>query len=126
MRTTKKKEETKEVKKSELQECVVLWLRESKAGKQYLAGHDFNNNNVLAYFNETTNEKQPFIRVFALDENNKKSDEIITLWRATSLKGENYLSGYTDEQEKVIGFYTNNKENEKLPYVRIYFKDENK
>ena len=31
---------------------------------------------------------------------------------------------YTDEKEQVIAFYSNS-DNEKTPYLRVYFKDEN-
>ena len=124
MRT--KKEEVKENKKEkfDLQEACVLWLQTSKNGVEYLKGHDLNNNKVLGYFNDTKNDKQPSVRIYSLDEKGNKDKEIVTLWKAESLKKKEYLSGYTDEKENVIAFY-GNKENEKIPYLRVYFKDEN-
>lgn len=116
------KKETK--KEFNLEEACVLWLYTSKNGKEYLKGRDLNKNNVLGYFNESTNEKQPKVRIFSLDENNRKDKEIITLWETESLKKNNYLSGYTDEKENVIAFYGDKKDTKK-PYLRIYFKDEN-
>ena len=117
-----KKKETK--KEFDLQEACVLWLHTSKTGVQYLKGHDLNNNKVIGFFNETSNEKQPKVRIFSLKENGESDKEIITLWKTESLKKNTYLSGYTDEKENVIGFYGDIK-NEKLPYLRVYFKDEN-
>ena len=119
MRT--KKEEKKEF---DLQEACVLWLHTSKNGKEYLKGHDLNRNNVVGYFNIKENEKQPTIRVYSLDKENKIDSEIITLWETESLNKSTYLSGYTDENEKVIAFY-GNKEDLNRPYIRVYFKDEN-
>ena len=115
----------KEVKKEfDLQEACVLWLHVSKNGLQYLKGQDLNKNKVIGYFNETSNEKQPKIRVYSLDEKGNKDKDIITLWNSKSLKDKVYLSGYTDEKENVIAFYGDTK-NEKSPYIRVYFKDEN-
>ena len=120
-----KKETKKETKKEfDLQEACVLWLQTSKKGVQYLKGRDLNGNKIIGYFNETTNDKQPKIKIYSLDDNGDKDKEIVTLWITESLKKNKYLSGYTDEKEDVIAFYNDTK-NEKLPYLRVYFKDEN-
>lgn len=116
------KKETK--KEFNLQEACVLWLQVAKSGLQYLKGHDLNNNKVIGYFNEKTNEKQPTIRIYSVDEKGNKDKEIVTLWKTESLKKNKYLSGYTDEKEDVIAFYNDSK-NENAPYLRVYFKDEN-
>lgn len=122
MRTKKEVKEDK--KEFDLQEACVLWLQTAKSGLQYLKGKDLNGNKIIGYFNEKANEKQPTIRIYSLNDKGEKDSEIVTLWKTESLKKNKYLSGYTDEKEQVIAFYSNS-DNEKTPYLRVYFKDEN-
>ena len=76
---TEEKENKKE--KFDLKECFTLWKNTSKEGNIYLSGYDFNHNKIIGFFTgNKTNEKQPDIRIYAIVENNKLSDEIISLW----------------------------------------------
>lgn len=118
-----KKETKKEQEGFNLQELCVLWLNEGENGYRYLSGYDLNKNRIVGFFNKKVNDKQPTIRIYGLDEKGKLTDELITLWESESKKETTYLSGVTNEEEKVIGFYGNEKE-KKQPYVRCYLKDE--
>lgn len=121
-----KKEETKK-EKFDLQECFTLWLNTSKEGNKYLTGYDFNKNRILGFFNRKANDKQPSVRIYGLDEEGKvTSEEIITLWDTKfKTSGTTGLSGYTNENEKLIAFYGDEKETKK-PYIKGYFTKDNK
>ena len=117
MRTTKK-EEVKE-KETKLDECLALWLHKSKEGKKFLSGKAYTEDRVIGFFVAAKNENMPKIRVYALDEEGKTTDEIVTLWENEGKNGK-YLSGITNDNEKVIGFY-GEETKEMRPYVRVYF-----
>ena len=116
-----KKEEVKEVKKEDnlLKECVALWLHKSKEGKKFLSGKTYSDDKVIAFFVNGKTENLPKVRVFALDEEGKTTDEIVTLWEYEGKSGK-YLSGKTNEDEKVVGFY-GEETKEARPYIRVYF-----
>ena len=115
-----KNEEKKE--KFDLKECFTLWLNTSKEGNKYLTGYDFNHNRIIGFYNrKKTNDKQPDIRLYAVDEEGKLTDEIITLWSTTfKTSGNTGLNGYTNEKEGIIAFYGNEEETKK-PYIKGYF-----
>lgn len=116
-----KKEEVKEVKKEEslLKECLALWLHKSKEGKKFLSGKTYTDDKVIAFFVNGKTENLPKVRVFALDDEGKATDEIVTLWEYEG-KSAKYLSGKTNENEKVVGFY-GEENKEARPYIRVYF-----
>lgn len=119
MRTTKK-EEVKEVEKeTKLNECLVLWLHKSKEGKKFLSGKTYTDERVIGFFVAAKNDNMPKIRVYALDEEGKTTEEIVTLWENEGKNGK-YLSGVTNESEKVVAFY-GEETKEARPYVRVYF-----
>ena len=101
----RKKEETKTVEKEKfnLEEACVMWKKTSKQGKEYLTGHDLNNNKLVGYVNDTKEDKLPRVRIYCLKEDNSMDKEVIVLWETESKAGKTYLSGYTDDKEQVIG-----------------------
>ena len=113
------KEEKKE--KFDLQECFALWKHESKNNVIYLTGFDFNKNRLVAFYNKKENDKQPTLRIYDLKEDGSTGEEIITLWEAKSKQDNIYLNGITNENEKIIAFYGDEKD-DKRPYVKGYFK----
>ena len=127
MKYVKNETKTEEKEKFDLKECATLWLNTSKEGNVYYSGYDFNHNRVIGFNNKKTNDKQPTIRIYGVDEEGKTTkEEIITLW-ATIFKtsGKSGLSGYTNEKENLIGFYGDEKDT-KRPYIGIYFAKDNK
>ena len=75
----------------------------------------------MGFFNgNKKNPKEPDIRIFTLDKDGKQDKEIASLWQNESINKKAYLSGRSDEKEKLIGFF-NNTDNEKQPYIRVYF-----
>lgn len=127
MRTSTKVTKEKEVKKgSELTESFALWLNKSKAGNEYLTGRlneKLGSGKLVGYFNTNKkNPKEPDIRIYTLDTENKNDKEIADLWDSVSeTTGNEYLTGTSDEQERLIGFY--GEKNAKTPYIRVYFKN---
>lgn len=113
-----------EKEKFNLDEAFVLWEQESKKGTSYLTGHDLNKQRLVGYFEDNKkNEKQPDIRIYNLTEDNKNKDEVCVLWITKSKEGKLYLTGLTNENEKIIAFYCEEK-NETSPYLKAYFKEE--
>ena len=124
----KEKELQKEVQKTELEEAFVLWRNEAKSGASYLKGHTpekvLGGIGLVAYFNsKKRNPKEPDIRVYSLDSEGKQDKEVCSLWENVSKNGNRYLTGTTDDKEKIIGFYNDTKESNR-PYIRSYFKQE--
>ena len=123
------KAEEKETKKEkfDLQECFVLWSNTSKEGNKYLTGYDFNKNRIIGFYNRKLKDNQPTIRIYGVDEEGKTtSEEIITLWDTTfKTSGKAGLSGYTNEKENIIAFFSD-EEDTKHPYIRGYFAKDNK
>lgn len=124
-------DKTKEVKKKEevkqefkLLECIVLWKKKSKAALDYLSGKLVTGDPVVAFYNTNKkNPKEPDIRVYDIIEDGKQGNEIISLWETISKNETRYLTGSTNEKEKLVGFYAK-EENEKRPYIRVYFREE--
>jgi hypothetical protein len=112
------KEEKKEF---DLKEAFVLWKNVAKSGKEYLAG--FVNNEektkLKGFFNtDKKNPKEPDIRVYT--EVNDKLVEVASLWTNVDKKEQKYVTGTTDENEKLVGWF--GKENQEMrPFVRVYY-----
>lgn len=117
---------TKETKKgaNELTEAFALWLHKSKANNEYLSGLTTAENGdvrLVGYFNTNKkNPKEPDIRVYSLNYEGNQDLEIADLWENVSKQDTRYLSGTTNDKEKLVGFYGDKKE-EKRPYIRVYF-----
>ena len=126
----KVKEEVKEdVKKEEkkeefnLEEAFVLWKHNAKSGVEYLSGNTKDKIQLMGFFNKNKkNPKEPDVRVYTLDENGKQQDEVCALWETESKSGHKYLSGNT-EDDFIVAFYNDTDGNEKLPYIRAYYKN---
>ena len=115
---------TKETKKGakELTEAFALWLHKSKADNEYLSGlTDKDDIRLVGYFNTNKkNPKEPDIRVYSLNDEGNQDIEVADLWENVSKQDTRYLSGTTNDKEKLVGFYGDKKE-EKRPYIRVYF-----
>ena len=119
-----KKEEKQEEKKEEfnLDEAFVLWKHKAKSGVDYLSGGTKENVKLMGFFNKSKkNPKEPDIRIFVLDEKGNQGEEVCALWENESKNGNKYLTGSNDD-DSVVAFYNDIDENEKLPYIRAYYK----
>lgn len=131
MRTTKEtKTETKEVKQEfTLKEAFVLWKKTSKSGNDYLNGYlvseDGNKVFLNGFFNSNKkNPKEPDIRVVTSVNEGEESIEVATLWESVSEeKGTRYLTGKTNDKEKLVAFY-GKEHQEARPYIRAYYKED--
>ena len=120
MKTTTKQPQTESSFK--LEQAFVLWKNTSKKGTEYLKGKDLNGGKILGYFNSNKkNPKEPDIRVYSTSEDGKTDKEIASLWDSESKSKTRYLTGTTDEKEKIVGFYG---KSEKAPYISCYFKED--
>lgn len=118
VKETEKKEETN------LKEAFVLWKHEAKSGVEYLSGNTPEKVSLMGFFNtKKKNPKEPDLRIYTLDEEGKQDEEVCSLWENTAKSGNKYLSGATNEKENIVAFYNDIDGNEKLPYVRAYYKD---
>lgn len=125
MKTTKTKEaEVKE--KRELKEALVLWKRESEKGGNYLSGHTKDGVKLIGFFNTNKdNPKAPDIKVYTTNDDGKRDLEVASLWENVSEKTEkHYLSGSTNEKEKLVGFYNDIDEYPKAPYIRVFYQED--
>lgn len=131
MKKSVKKEEVKVEERKEkkvLEECFVLWKKDAKTGLNYLTGSTPKDKDgkvemyLKGFFNpKKKNPKEPDIRVYTQGEDGK-DEEVATLWDKVSKKDKRYLSGKTNENEYLIGFY-NEGEESKQPYVRVYYQE---
>ena len=119
MKTTKKVEIEE---KFDLQEAFVLWRKESK-GIVYYTGYDLNKNNMVCFENtKKKNEKEADFRVYYQDKEGKREESSCCgLLYSESKKGNKYLSGKTNENEKIIAFLGDEHE-EKRPFITAYFR----
>lgn len=125
IKTTQKKEEQKEF---DLKEAFVLWKNTSKAGKDYLSG--FVNADetfrLIAYFNtDKKNPKEPDIRVYQSIKKedgtySKSEKEVASLWVNLDKNEKKYVTGSTDEHEKLVGWFGQENQ-EARPYLRVYY-----
>lgn len=117
-----------EVKKTKLEEAFALWRHGAKSGASYLTGNTSEAQTglkLVGYFNgRKKNPKEPDIRVYSLDEEGKQDKEVCSLWERVSKYGNQYLTGTTDDKEKIIAFYDNLDMKSNRPYIRAYFKQE--
>lgn len=110
-----------------LKESFVLWKNISAKQNEYLSGtttddpkHIFK---LVGYFNTNKkNPKEPDIRIYSLNDDGKQDSEVCDLWESISKNENRYLTGTTNEKEKIIAFYGNS-EDEKRPYIRAYYKN---
>lgn len=132
MKTTNKETEVKKGESvNQLTEIMALWLRESKNKNEYLFGTAKESQDVdstfpvLGFFNKTKkNENEPDIRIYeAVAEGDELGESIIALWTNTSKNGNIYASGKDNEDKKVVAFFGKKEEN-KCPYIRIYYSEE--
>lgn len=119
MRVTKKEEVKKVEEETKLNDCLVLWLHKSKEGKKFLSGKTYTDDRVIGFFVAAKGENSPKIRVYSLDDEGKATEEIVTLWENEGKSGK-YLTGLTNEKEKLVAFY-GEETKEARPYVRVYF-----
>ena len=127
--TTKEVVEKGEVKKEfNLTEAFVLWKNKSKNNVEYLSGKlsdEGSNVKLVGYFNtRKKNPKEPDIRIYDIDSDGSQGIEVCSLWENISKGEKRYLTGTTNDQEKIIAFYNNLKENPNRPYIRAYYKQD--
>ena len=128
----KNKEQEKELMKGEfdLKESFVLWKETAKSGTNYLKGYvpktdKTNSVNLVGFYNTNKkNPKEPDIRIYNIDSEGKQDKEVCDLWETVSKNEKRYLTGLTDDKEKIIAFYTD-RQNEvgTRPYIRAYYKN---
>ena len=116
----------KKVEKKELEQAFALWNKTDKKRKIYYTGNDCNNHKLIGFNNENKrNDKEPDIRVYELDKENKKGDLVCSLWNNESKdKKTLYLTGLTSDNEKIVAFFNSDLKNNQ-PVIRAYFKNEN-
>lgn len=111
---------------SELKEAFVLWKQKSKDGKtNYLTGKTSDDNpmRLIAFYNGVKkNPNQPDITVFEKVEKGKERNQVASLWETTSKSGKKYITGKTNDNEKLVAFYNQNTQDDKYPLIRVYFK----
>ena len=120
--TVTKKEETKK-KGDDIKELFVLWSKTSKNGVEYLSGKvsdDKETTYLVGYYNTNKkNPNEPDIRVYNVDAEGKQDHVVCSLWSNESKNKQEYLTGVTDEKEKVVGFY-GDRSNPARPLIRVY------
>lgn len=123
-----KQNKEKEVKKGEfdLKESFVLWKEKAKSGIDYLKGYESEGKvKLVGYYNTNKkNPKEPDIRIYNINDEGNQDKEVCDLWETVSKKEKRYLTGSTDDKEKIIAFY-NDEQNEQgtRPYIRAYYKN---
>ena len=127
--TTKEVVEKGEVKKEfNLTEAFVLWKNKSKNNVEYLSGKlsdEGSNVKLVGYFNtRKKNPKEPDIRIYDIDSDGTQGIEVCSLWENIGKNEKRYLTGTTNDQEKIIAFYNNMEENPNRPYIRAYYKQD--
>lgn len=125
MRTTSTKEDKVSNVEKHLKDLCTLWEHESESNLVYLSGmlaEDMNYQKVIAFYNTTKkNDKEPDIRIYSLDNENKKDINIISLWEQLSKDNKMYYSGTTNDNEKCVAFI-NDVEDVKHPKIRVYLR----
>ena len=122
--------ETKEVERNEVKEkeqlieVMALWLARSKNNTEYLNGFmskKYNNAKIRGFFNgNKKNPKEPDVKIYNLTAEGTLDIEVATLWNNLSKDEKQYLTGYTDDKERLVAFY-GDKEDTKHPYIKVYF-----
>ena len=104
-----------------LEQVFVLWRQKDKKGNYFLS-----NPTLVGFYNtKKKNPKEPDLRVFEKDADGKiGKEEKYSLWCNVSKDGKRkYLTGKVGEK-RVVGFITKNPENEKVPYLSVYYSDD--
>lgn len=125
VKETKKVEvKTEEKKEFDMKECFVLWKSKAKSGLDYLTGKTPEGIKLVAYYNSNKkNPNEPDVRVYALNEDGKIEEKpAASVWENIGKNEKRYLSGTTNENEKIVGWYSK-VEDEKKPYIRVYYKE---
>ena len=127
--TTKEVVEKGEVKKEfKLTEAFVLWKNESKNNVEYLSGRlsdEGSNVKLVGYFNaRKKNPKEPDIRIYDIDSDGSQGIEVCSLWENIGKNEKRYLTGITNDKERLVAFYNNMEENPNRPYIRAYYKQD--
>lgn len=127
--TTKEVVEKGEVKKEfNLTEAFVLWKNESKNNVEYLSGKllgEGSDVKLVGYFNaRKKNPKEPDIRIYDIDSDGSQGIEVCSLWENIGKNENRYLTGMTNDKERLVAFYNNMEENPNRPYIRAYYKQD--
>ena len=118
------KANTEQKKEFKLEQAFALWKRKSQNGKSYFTGKG-----IIGFYNgKKKNPKEPDLRIFTQTKSDVGSvigDEVCSLWlNESALKNKQYFTGkYNDK--KVVGFI-NKSENEKAPYISVYYSEDKK
>ena len=89
----------------------------------YLSGNTPEKLSLIGFFNnKKKNPKEPDVRIYTLDEEGKQQEEVCALWETESKNGHKYLSG-NSEDDFLVAFYNDVDGNDKLPYIRAYYKN---
>lgn len=116
-----------EERKFDLTEAFVLWKNKSKKGEKYLSGYtalDEKENSVklVGFYNTNKkNPKEPDIRIYDIDSEGNQGNEVCSLWENISKNENRYLTGTTNDNEKIIAFYTKEVINDR-PDIKAYYK----
>ena len=114
-----------EERKFDLPESFVLWENTSKSGMKYLSGYtseELQTKLVGFYNTNKKNPKEPDVRIYDIDADGNQGNEVCSLWENISKNETRYLTGTTNENEKIIAFYNKVEENPNRPYIRAYYK----
>lgn len=127
--TKKVKKKGEDKKEFSLKEAFVLWKHESKSKIDYLTGYvidpgGVSDEKIVGFFNTNKkNAKEPDVRIYYVEDDGKRGEQVCSLWDNVSKNGNQYLTGSTDENEKITAFY-NNSNNNKQPYIRGYYRED--
>ena len=124
---TKKTTQTQEqTKKATLEQVFALWRRTSKAGKSYFTGKvtiGENGKQLRAFFNtDKKNPKEPDLLIYEYTDNKISKEEFCSMWCNATNNGKKYLTGKLGEK-RIVGFIYNG-DNEKAPYLSVYYSDD--
>lgn len=111
--------------KQERKQAFALWKRKAKSGKSFFTGKAGELKLTGFYNTEKKNLKEPDIRIYTVDkEGNLSKEEYVSLWCNSSKNGKKYLTGKFDGQ-RLVGFINEKAtEENKQPYVSVYFSEE--
>ena len=104
----------------------MIWKNESKNGVEYLSGKTSDDKvKLVGYFNaRKKNPKEPDIRIYDVDSDGSQGIEVCSLWENISKNEKRYLTGSTNDKEKLIAFYNDLEENPTRPYIKAYYKQD--
>lgn len=123
MSATKKAENKKEFT---MVQVFALWKSKAKSGAEYLTGKTGDGLKLTGFFNtKKKNPKEPDLRVYTHDsEGNLNKDVYVSMWCNVSKNDKKYLTGKIGDK-RIVGFIRKT-ENEKAPYVSVYYSEEQK